>query len=126
MWWRPASVVRLASPWSEGVGEETCVRMQQGQVEMQAVLRTAMGLLRVFSADVSECVVRRAAAMSHDFLVQIQALPVVTVEPHASLLNFKLQNLFNKYLFKCQGLGVGPKQEKVFHGFTFLLGSYEF
>lgn len=27
----------------------------------------------------------------------------------------KLQtsDLFNKYLFKCQGLGVGPKQEKV-------------
>lgn len=38
-----------------------------------------MGLLRVFSANVSECVVRRAAAMSHDFLVQIQALPVMIV-----------------------------------------------
>lgn len=71
MWWRPASVMTLASPRSEGVGEESCVRMQQGQVEIQVVLRTAMDLLRVFSADVSECVVRRAAAMSHDFLVQI-------------------------------------------------------
>lgn len=79
MWWRPAGVTRLASPWSEGVGEETCVRMQQGQVEIQVVLRTAMGLLRMFSADASECVVGRAAAMSHDFLVQIQALPVVIV-----------------------------------------------
>lgn len=71
MWWRPASVMTLASLTSEGVGEETCVRMQQGQVEIQVVLRTAMDLLRVFSADVSECVVLRAAAMSHDFLVQI-------------------------------------------------------
>lgn len=38
-----------------------------------------MGLLRVFIADASECVVGRAAVMSHNFLVQIQALPVVIV-----------------------------------------------